>query len=101
MTPVRGVSAKVLLCLVVHYALGSGLFFCFGFSYGQILIEPAVGGLEIVGAGGKVVAFKVGLFTVHQVHVGHGIVIIGAQLDGFLQIVDAFLNGGHVLLFQV
>lgn len=33
-TPVRGASAKVLLRLVVHYALGSGLFFCFGFSYG-------------------------------------------------------------------
>src|SRR5260370_5236676 len=59
-----------------------------------------VGSLEIFLAGIQVVAFDIGPFTVHQVQVGHGVVVVGPKLDRFVKIFDAFLDRGSVLDFQ-
>src|SRR5580658_1984109 len=59
-----------------------------------------VGGLQIFLAGGEIVAFHVGLFTIHEIQVGHGVVVVGAELNRLVQTVDAFLDRRRILRLQ-
>src|SRR5580693_1472961 len=90
----------LLLRLVHRDALLTGLLLGFGFLGDQGLVNPVIGSLQIFLAGIQVVAFHISLFPVHQVQVGHGIVVIGTELDCFVQTVNALLDRGHVLHFQ-
>src|SRR5271166_353206 len=60
-----------------------------------------VGRFQVFLAGGEIVAFHVGLLAVHQVQVSHGVVVVGAKLDGLVQAVDALLDRGSVLFLQL
>src|SRR6202030_2232551 len=84
------------LLVLVHDNAACGLFFRLGFFGGHGLVDPLVGGLQIGGAGRRVVALDVGAFPVHQVQVGHGIVVIRTKLDRLVQIIDTFLNVGGI-----
>src|SRR6202140_3977354 len=75
--------------------------FGFGFFHSQGFVNPMVGGLQIFRAAGKIVAFNVALFAVHEVQVSHRIVIVGTELDGLVEAVDALLDGGCVLCLQL
>src|SRR5271154_3480216 len=90
--------------LLVHgdaAALALGCLFGFCFLDSQGLVDPVIGGLEVLGAGGVVIALDVGALAEHEIHVGHGVVVIRTKLDSFVQGVDAFLNRGTVLYLQV
>src|ERR1700687_2073809 len=89
--------AKNLLVLI-HDNGACGLFFCLGFFGGHGFVDPLVGGLQIGGASCRIVALDVGAFTVHQVQVGHGIVIVGTKLQRLVQVIDTFLNVGSIFL---
>ena len=57
---------------------------------------------EVVGlfeqAGALVRGFdEVGLAAIEEVEIRHGVVVIGTELDGLLQVGDAFLNQWSVL----
>jgi hypothetical protein len=66
----------VLFWLVQRNALCSRLLLGFSFLGKQSLINPVVSGLQIFLTGCKVIALYVSLFAVHQVQVGHGVVVI-------------------------
>src|ERR1700693_1337376 len=59
-----------------------------------------VGSLQIFLAGGEVVAFYIRLLAVHQVQIGHGVVVIRTQRDGLVEILNTFRDRGPGLLFQ-
>ena len=92
-------SAKAILLGLIHGdALGSGLFFSFGLFCGHGLIDPLIGRFQIRCPGCGIVAFNVRLLPIHQIHVGHGVVIVGSQLERFVESIEALLDNGHVLL---
>src|ERR1700681_261205 len=64
------------LLVLTHDNAACGLFFRLGFFGGHGLVDPLVGGLQIGGAGCRVVALDIGALPVHQVQVGHGIVVV-------------------------
>ena len=84
--------ADLLLRLIHGDALLPRLFLGFGFLCAQSLVHPVVGGFQIFLAGIQVVALDVGLFAIHQVQVGHGVVVVGTKLDRLVKAVDALLN---------
>src|SRR6202795_4398150 len=86
------------LLVLIHDNTACGLFFHLGFFGGHGLVDPLVGGLQIGGAGRRVVALDIGAFPVHQVQVGHGIVVVRTKLDRLVQIIDTFLNVGGISL---
>src|SRR5450631_70650 len=94
-------SERKYLLVLIHDNGASGLFFCLGLLGGHGFVDPLVGGLQIGGAGGQVIALDIGSFPVHQVHVGHGVVIIRTKLERLVQIVDTFLNVGGIVLFHL
>jgi hypothetical protein len=83
---------SLLLRLIHGNALLPRLFLGFGFLGAQSLVHPVVGGFQIFLAGTRIVAFDIGLFAIHQVQVGHGVVVIGTKLDCLIQAVDALLD---------
>src|SRR5229473_6651325 len=93
----RPYTSKNLLVLIHDNAAG-GLFFCLGFFGRHGFVDPLVGGLQIGGAGCRVVALNIGAFPVHQVQIGHGIVVIRTKLDRLVQVIDTFLNVGGIFL---
>ena len=46
--------------------------------HGQCLIDPVIGGLQVFLSGDGIVALEVCFFAVHQVEVGHGVVVVRA-----------------------
>src|SRR5580658_2626474 len=74
--------------------------FRFKFLDPQRLVDPVICGTDVFCAGRQVVAFDVGFFAVHQVQVGHGVVVVGAKLNGLVEAVHAFLDHRHILGFQ-
>src|SRR5208283_4182198 len=88
----------LLLFLVHHNAAGAGLLFGLGLFRGHGLVDPLVGCLQVGGMRFLVVALNIGALAVHQVHVGHGVVIVGTKLQGLVQIVDAFLHVRRIFL---
>src|SRR6266496_399689 len=56
------------------------------------LVDPLIGGFQIGGAGCRISALDIGTFSVHQVHIGHGVVIIGTELERLAQVIDPVLN---------
>src|SRR5581483_286994 len=91
---------SLLTGLIHGDASGARLLLGFGLLDGQGLVNPLIGSLEVGGPRGGVFALNVGAFAVHQVHVGHGVVVIRTQLQGLVQVVDAFLDVGRILLFE-
>src|SRR5580692_5781195 len=91
----------ILLRLIHGNTLRARLFFGLGLLGAQGLVDPVVGSFQIFLTGGKVVAFYVGLFAVHQVEIGHGVVVVGTELDCLIEAVDAFRDQGSVLDLQV
>src|SRR5580658_1046037 len=59
--------------------------FRFKFLDPQRLVDPVICGTDVFCAGRQVVAFDVGFFAVHQVQVGHGVVVVGAKLNGLVE----------------
>src|SRR5436853_7905562 len=49
------------------------------------LIDPIVGFLEVGGVLIGIFALDVRLLAVEQVHVSHGVVVVGTQLEGFVK----------------
>src|SRR5690242_13957791 len=91
----------LLVCwLIGDDAGGAGLLGGFFLLGRHGLIDPVVGRFQIGGAGGRVIAFNVGFFAIHQVHVRHGVVVVGTQLQRLIQIINAILNGLPVLVFE-
>ena len=50
--------------------------------------------------GQRIVTLHIGALTIHQVHIGHGVIVVIAKLERLAQVVDAFLDIGRILLFQ-
>src|SRR5208283_3507571 len=90
-----------LLLLIHDNAAGAGLFFCLGLLGRHGFVDPLVGSLQISGAGCQVIALDIGAFPEHQVHVGHGVVVVRTKLERLVQVVDTFLNVGTILLLQL
>src|ERR1700758_2329638 len=67
--------------LIERNPLRSGLFFRLRLLGGHGFVNPFVGGLEISCALRRIVTLDVCLFAVHQVHVSHGVIVIGTQLE--------------------
>src|SRR5277367_1067809 len=89
------------LLVLIHYnAARAGLLFCFLFLDGHGFVHPLVGSLQIGGPGCRVIALDVGAFPVHQVQVGHGVVVIRAKLESLVQVIDTFLNVGGIFLLH-
>ncbi len=49
----------------------------------------------------RIAALDVGFFAPHQVEVGHGVVVVRTQFDGFVQHLHAFFDEGGVLGLQL
>jgi hypothetical protein len=71
----------ILLRLIHGDALRPGLLLGFGFLGEQSLVNPMVGGFQIFLTGSEIVAFHIGLFPIHEIQVGHGVVVVGAKLN--------------------
>ena len=79
--------------VLIHGDAGScRLLFNLHFLGGHRLVHPLIGSLLICRAGSRVAAFQVGLFAVEQINVRHRIVIVGTQLQCFVQAVESILN---------
>src|SRR4029077_15373635 len=74
------------------------LFFCLGFFGGHGLVDPLVGSLQVGGASCRVVALDIGAFPVHQIQIGHGVVVVRTKLKRLVQVIDTFLNVGGIFL---
>src|ERR1019366_2080718 len=94
------VCSSDLLLVLIHHNLAAGLFFSLLFLDGHGFVDPLVGRLQILGAGCRVGALDIGTFPVHQVQVGHGVVVVRTKFERLIQVIDAFLNVGGVLLLQ-
>src|SRR5205085_6995121 len=85
-----------LSLLFHHDAARLVLLFRFGALGGHGFFHPLIGGLEVHLPLHIVAAFNFGLLAVHQIHVGHGVVVILAQLQSFIEFLDAVAY--HVLV---
>src|SRR5208337_4169166 len=86
------------LFILIHDDLAAGLFFSLGLLGRHGFVHPLVGRLQIGVVGFRVIALDIGAFPVHQVHVGHSIVVIRTKLERLVQVIDTFLNVGRILL---
>src|SRR5215831_4130245 len=91
---------RSLFLLIHDDALSTGLLFGLGLLGGHGLVDPLVGLLQIVLTGRGIVALQVSPLAVHQIHVGHSVVVVGTNRQGFGQVVDAILDVGRVLVAQ-
>src|SRR5208337_3553768 len=87
------------LLLGRHDTCRSSLF-GLGLLGGHGLIHPVVRGLEIGLAGVGIIALEVGLLAIQEVQVRHGVVVVGTQLNRFLQFLDSILHLGLVLVLD-
>src|SRR5579864_4687842 len=65
------------------------------------LLEPVIRGRDVGFVGLRVAALDIGLLAVDQVQVGHGIVVVLAQLERLVEVVEALLNQPLVLLLHL
>src|SRR5208282_1031907 len=93
-------SLREYLLILIHDDAPAGLFFSLGFLGGHGFVDPLVGGLQIGGAGCRVIALDIGAFPIHQVHIGHGIVVVGTKLERLVQIIDTLLHVGGIFLLE-
>src|SRR5881296_2486951 len=73
-------------------ALSPRLFFRLSFLRGHGLIYPFVCSLKIGSSCSRIVAFQVSFLTIEQIHVRHCVVVLGAELQSPVQIIDPVLN---------
>ncbi len=74
----------------------------FSFLVAMVLSTQLSAVLRSAARARRIVALVVSALTVHKVHVGHGVVVVLAKLEGFVEQADAFLDDGSiVLLYQV
>src|ERR1035437_4617836 len=69
-----------------------GRLFGLGFLGGQGFINPLIGSFQVSLAGVGWVALIFGALAVQQIHVGHGIVIVGLKLKRLLQQLNSVLD---------
>src|SRR5215467_14185202 len=65
------------------------------------LINPLVCCPQVMSALGGIVTLKIGLLSIHQIYVGHRIVVVRAKFDGLAQALDSFFHRRHVLGSQI
>ncbi len=80
-----------LLLLVHGDALRSSFLLGIGFLRRHSLINPLVRRFQVGGALVRQVALPVRLFAVQQIYVCHGIVIVLAQLQSFVERINTIL----------
>src|ERR1035437_6858045 len=69
-----------------------GRFLGVGFFGGHRFVHPLVGSFQVSLAGVGLVALIFGAFTVQQIHVGYGIVVVGLKLKRLLQRLNPILD---------
>ena len=56
-----------------------GRLFGLGFLGGHGFVHPLIGSFQVGLAGVGLVALRLGAFAVQQIHVGHGIIVVGLK----------------------
>src|SRR5215472_9613403 len=63
----------------------------------QRLVHPRICNFQVPTTRGRIFAFQISALPIRQIHIGHGVIVVGTKPDGFVELADAILDHGPVL----